>query len=308
MDKDETVPIHLERPFLATAHAVIDVHEGKLILRVGNEIFTFNIGEFMRVAYSRDDYLYRADHTANLVQEKWVDTLIHDRKWTEIEEEIDSEEDQEKTTFTCPYGTFAYKRMPFGLWNTLATFQCCMMAIFNELIEDIMEVFMDEFSVFEHSFDHCLANLEKMLKRCEETNLVLNLEKYHFMVKEGIVLGHKVFGSRIEVDKTKIDSISKLPYPTNVNAIRSFLVHAGFYRRFIKVFSKIARPMTQLLVKDSPFIFSDECIQAFDKLKQELTQAPIMIKPYWLLPFEIMCDASDYAIGTVSGQRRDKHF
>nr|GEW39517.1 reverse transcriptase domain-containing protein [Tanacetum cinerariifolium] len=153
-------------------------------------------------------------------------------------------EDQEKTIFTCLYGTFAYKRMPFGLCNTLATFQRCMMAIFHELIEGSMEVFMDDFSVFESFFDHFLANLEKILKRYEEPKLVLNWEKCHFMVKEGTFLGHKVFGSGIEVDKENIDSISKLTYPTNVKAIHSFLGHAGFYRIFIKDFSKIARPLT----------------------------------------------------------------
>ncbi|GJT01958.1 putative nucleotidyltransferase, ribonuclease H [Tanacetum coccineum] len=147
-------------------------------------------------------------------------------------------EDQDKTTFTCFYGTFTYKRMPFGLCNSLATFQRYMTAIFYELTKDSMEVFMDDFSVFGSSFDHYLKNLEKMLKRCEETNLVLNWEKCHFMVKEGIILGHKVSGSRIEVDKAKIEAISKLPYPTNVKAIRSFLGHAGFYRRFIKDFSR----------------------------------------------------------------------
>ncbi|GJS99997.1 reverse transcriptase domain-containing protein [Tanacetum coccineum] len=128
-------------------------------------------------------------------------------------------EDQEKTTFTCPYGTFAYKRMPFRLCNAPANFQRCMTAIFHELIEDRVEVFMDDFSIFGRSFDHCLKNLEKMLKMCEETNLVLKWEKFHFMVKEGIVLGHKVLGSGIEVDKAKIEAISKLPYPTNVKAV-----------------------------------------------------------------------------------------
>ncbi|GKE42478.1 putative nucleotidyltransferase, ribonuclease H, partial [Tanacetum coccineum] len=180
--------------------------------------------------------------------------------------------------------------------------------IFHELIEDRIEVFMDDFSVFSSSFDHCLKNLDKMLKRCEETNLVLNWEKCHFMVKEGIVLGHKVSGFGIEVDKAKIKAISKLPYPINVKAIQSFLGHAGFYRRFIKDISQIARPMTQLLVKDAPFNFSEECIQAFNTLKSELTHAPIMIKPDWSLPFEIMCDASDYVIGVVLGQKIDKHF
>ncbi|GJR23685.1 reverse transcriptase domain-containing protein [Tanacetum coccineum] len=187
--------------------------------------------------------------------------------------------DQEKTTFTCPYGTFAYRRMPFGLCNAPGTFQRCMMAIFHDMIEKTMEVFMDDFLVFGNSFSTCLSNLEKMLKRCEDTNLALNWEKSHFMVKEGIVLGHKISKKGIEVDKAKIDVIAKLPHPTTVKGIRSFLGHAGFYRRFIKDFSKISRPMTHLLEKNTPFIFSEECIQAFQTLKKTLTEAPILIAP-----------------------------
>nr|GFA26685.1 reverse transcriptase domain-containing protein [Tanacetum cinerariifolium] len=134
--------------------------------------------------------------------------------------------DQEKTTFTCPYGTFAYKRMPFGLCNAPGTFLHCMMAIFHDMIERTMEVFMDDFSVFGNSFSQCLTNLENMLKRCEDTKLALNWEKSHFMVKEGIVLGHKISKKGIEVDKAKIEVISKLPHPTTVKVIRSFLGHA----------------------------------------------------------------------------------
>ncbi|GJX36147.1 reverse transcriptase domain-containing protein [Tanacetum coccineum] len=143
--------------------------------------------------------------------------------------------DQEKTTFTCPYGTFAYRRMPFGLCNAPGTFQRCMMAIFHDMIEKTMEVFMDDFSVFGDSFDSCLSNLERMLKRCEDTNLVLNWEKCHFMCKE-------------------------------------------------------------------------DCINAFETLKKKLTEAPILVVPDWNLPFELMCDASDFAIGVVLGQRKTKHF
>ncbi|GJT30521.1 reverse transcriptase domain-containing protein [Tanacetum coccineum] len=124
--------------------------------------------------------------------------------------------DQEKTTFTCPYGTFAYRRMPFGLCNAPGMFQRCMMAIFHEMIEKTMEVFMDDFSVFGDSFSTCLSHLENMLKRCEDTNLVLNWEKSHFMVKEGIVLGHKISKSGIEVDRAKVDVIAKLPHLTTV--------------------------------------------------------------------------------------------
>ncbi|GJR93968.1 reverse transcriptase domain-containing protein [Tanacetum coccineum] len=216
--------------------------------------------------------------------------------------------DQEKTTFTCPYGTFAYRRMPFGLCNAPGTFQRCMMAIFHDMIEKTMEVFMDDFSVFGSSFSTCLTHLEKMLKRCEDTNLALNWEKSHFMVKEGIVLGHKISKSGIEVDRAKIDVIAKLPHPTTVKGIRSFLGHAGFYRRFIQNFSKIARPMTHLLEKETPFYFSKECIEAFNTLKKNLTEAPILIAPDWNEPFELMCDASDFALGAVLGQRHEKHF
>nr|GEX00591.1 hypothetical protein [Tanacetum cinerariifolium] len=158
-------------------------------------------------------------------------------------------QDQEKTTFTCPYGTFAYRRMPFGLCNA---------------------------PVFGDSFSSCLSNLDKMLKRCEDTNLVLNWEKCHFMCKEGIVLGHKISKSRIEVDRAKVDVIAKLPHPTIVKA----------------------RPMNHLLEKETPFVFSNDCIDAFETLKKKLTEAPILVVPDWNLPFELMCDASDFTIGS----------
>nr|GEY24773.1 reverse transcriptase domain-containing protein [Tanacetum cinerariifolium] len=205
--------------------------------------------------------------------------------------------DQEKTTFTCPYGTFAYRRMPFGLCNTPGTFQRCMLAIFHDMVEKMMEVFMDDFSVFGNSFENCLSRLDKMLQRCEDTKLCLNWEKSHFIVKEGIVLGHKISKNGIEVDKAKVDIITKLPHPNNVKGVQSFLDHAGFYRRFIKDFSKISRPMTHLLEKNTPFIFSEDCIKAFQTLKKKLTEAPILIAPNWDLPFELMCDASDFTIG-----------
>ncbi|CAN6566330.1 unnamed protein product [Malus baccata var. baccata] len=161
-------------------------------------------------------------------------------------------EDQEKTTFTCPFGTFAYRRMPFGLCNAPATFQRCMMSIFSDYVEKIIEVFMDDFSVFGDSFDSCLHNLSLILKRCVETNLVLNWEKCHFMVKQGIVLGH--------------------------------------------IISE----------KEVAFEFTKECKASFNQLKELLTTAPIIVPPDWSLPFELMCDASDYALGAILGQRKEK--
>ncbi|KAL4303086.1 hypothetical protein GQ457_10G011650 [Hibiscus cannabinus] len=172
-------------------------------------------------------------------------------------------EDQEKTTLTCPYGTYAFRRMPFGL-----------------------------------------GNLAKVLKRCEESDLVLNWEKFHFMVTEGTILGHKISSHGIEVDKAKVEVIEKVPPPTTVKGIRSFLGHAGFYRRFIKDFSKISKPVCNLLQQNQPFVFDEDCQSAFKELKKKLISAPIVVPPGWTSPFELMCDASDYAVGAALGQRR----
>ncbi|GKB63472.1 putative nucleotidyltransferase, ribonuclease H [Tanacetum coccineum] len=211
-------------------------------------------------------------------------------------------------TFTCPYGTFAYRRMPFGLCNVPATFQRCMTTTFHDMMEDFMEVLMDDFSVFGNSFNCCLVNLHRMLARCEETKLVLNWKKCHFMVKEGIVLGHKISEAGIKVDRAKIDVIAKIPYPTNMKGVRSFLGHAGFYCWFIKDFSMISKLMTQRLMKDMKFDFSDDCKKAFNILKEVLTTSPIIISPEWNSPFELMCEASDFAVGAVLGQRIDGKF
>nr|GFB26220.1 reverse transcriptase domain-containing protein [Tanacetum cinerariifolium] len=113
----------------------------------------------------------------------------------------------------------------------------------------------------------------------DEEKIALIKEKSHFMVKEGIVLGHKIFKNMIEVDKAKVDVIAKLSHPTTVKGIRSFLGHADFYRRFIQEFLKIAWPMTRLLEKDTPFFFSKECIEAFQTLNRKLTEAPIVVAP-----------------------------
>ncbi|XP_061348290.1 uncharacterized protein LOC133293702 [Gastrolobium bilobum] len=217
-------------------------------------------------------------------------------------------EDQPKTTFTCPYGIFAFRRMSFGLCNAPATFQGCMMAIFTDMIEQFVEVFMDDFSVFGDLYQECLDNLGRVLERCEETNLVLNWEKCHFMVREDIVLGHKISKDGLEVDKTKIEQIEKLPPPVNIKGIISFLGHAGFYMRFIKYFSKISKPLSHLLEINTPFHFDEACLKTFEELKHKLIYSPIIIALDWSLPFELMCDASDWAVGAVLGQRKNRVF
>ncbi|RVW77476.1 Retrovirus-related Pol polyprotein from transposon 17.6 [Vitis vinifera] len=183
--------------------------------------------------------------------------------------EIDVE-DQENTTFTCPFGTYAYRRMPFGLCNAPATFQRCMISIFSDMVERIVEVFMDDISIYGR-----------------------------------IVLRHIISEKGIEVDKAKVELIVKLPSPTTVKGVRQFLGHVGFYRRFIKDFSKLSKPLCELLAKDAKFIWDERCQKSFDQLKQFLTTTLIVRASNWQLPFKVMCDARDFALGAVLGQRED---
>lgn len=160
---------------------------------------------------------------------------------------------------------------------------------------------MDDFSVHGHTFKDCLDNLDLVLQRCVKKHLVLNWEKCYFMVQEGIVLGHKISRDGIRVDAVKVDLNQNLPIPKTIRDIRSFLGHVGFYRRFIKDLSKIACPLCSLLAKDVPFDFDSSCITVFETLKQKLITTPILQAPDWTQPFELMCDASDFAIGAVLG-------
>ena len=166
--------------------------------------------------------------------------------------------------------------MSFGLCNAPASFPRCMMSIFSDMIEEIMEVFMDDFSIYGKTFDDCLENLDMVLQKCEEKHLVLNWKKCHFMVREGIVHGHLVSEHGIDVDRAKIEVVEQLLPPINIRGIHSFLGHAVFYHRFIKDFSHIARPLTNLLAKDAPFEFDDTCLKSFNILKKALISAPII--------------------------------
>nr|GEV53317.1 putative reverse transcriptase domain-containing protein [Tanacetum cinerariifolium] len=218
-------------------------------------------------------------------------------------------DDTRKDHFPLPFMDQMLERLAGNeFYSFLDGFSGCMISIFHDMIEKTMEVFMDDFSVFGDSFSSCLSNLDKMLKRCEDTNLVPNWEKCHFMCKEGIVLGHKISKSGIKVDRAKVDVIAKLPHSTTIKGVRSFLGHAGFYRRFIQEFSKIARPMTHLLEKETPFVFSKDCIDAFKTLKKKLTEAPILVifsgklKTCWSGPFTI---TQVFSYGTIELSQPD---
>ena len=180
-------------------------------------------------------------------------------------------DDQAKTTFTCPFGTYAFQRMSFGLCNAPV--------IFSDFIGESMEVFMDDFSVFGPSFDACLEHLPQIIDVCIKKRLVFSWEKSHFMVREGIMLGHLVSSKGLEVDKPKVEVIQDLALPKSTRELKSFLGHVGFYRRFIQDFAKVSKPLTSLLCKEKDFIIEKEGKHAFMQLKRSLVEAPILQSP-----------------------------
>ncbi|GJX84434.1 reverse transcriptase domain-containing protein [Tanacetum coccineum] len=306
MEEDSKVPLILGRPFLHTADAVIRVNQKQLNLEVGTKRMIFHIDSAMKHSYSNDDTCFRTILEEKLFVEFDEFMAMTANKNSEFESDTEEQPFKKitfntdykiKTSIKEPHTNLELKPLPDNLE--------CMLAIFHDMIKESVEVFMDDFSVFRSSFDHCLNNLDKILQHCKDAHLILNWEKCYFMVKEGFVLGHNISEAGLEVDKVKIDIKSKLPPPTNIKGIRSFLGHAGFYRRFIKDFSKIARPLTKFLEKDTPFKFNDECQNAFRILKEKLTCAPVIVSPNWSLSFELMCDASDFAVGAILGQKEE---
>ena len=172
-----------------------------------------------------------------------------------------------------------------------------MTDMFSALVRDCLEIFMDDFSVFGSSFNLCLTNLARVMQICVENKLVLSWEKSHFMVEEGIVLGHHISKSGLEVDKAKVEVIKNLPLPTTLKQLRGFLGRAGFYRRFIKDFTTISKPLTHLLSKDVDFVLDENAKNSFLKIKEALINSPIFQTPNWDAPF---------GVGAVLGQRIDK--
>ena len=180
------------------------------------------------------------------------------------------------------------------------------MAIFSNFIGESMEVFMDDFSIFGPSFDACLKHLTQILDVCAKKHLVLSWEKSHFIVREGIIFGHVVSSKVLEVDKAKVEVSQDLTLPKSIRELRSFLGHVGFSRHFIQYFAKVSKPQTSPLCKEKDFIIEEEGKHAFMQLNESLVEAPIFESANWDLPFEIMCDASDFVVGTILGQQIDR--
>jgi hypothetical protein len=219
-----------------------------------------------------------------------------------------ADEDQAKTTFTTDWGTFAYTVMPFGLCNAPATFQRIMTQAFQKYLRKFMEIFLDDFCVFSKRKDH-LKCLGKCMRQCQEFGISLNSDKCQFGMPFGKLLGHVVSKTGISTDPDKVRAIAELPIPTTVSKVRAFLGHASYYRRFIHLFAVICNPLTQLLKKMEPEttpVWTEECTQAFEELKKQLTNAPILVAPRWTEKFHVYVDASNVAMGSVLSQKDAK--
>nr|GEU66061.1 reverse transcriptase domain-containing protein [Tanacetum cinerariifolium] len=281
-EADPRVPLILGRSFWRTGRALIDVYGEEITLWVNDEAVTFNLNQTTRNSSTYDD-LSESDF---ILEEIYA--YLKDESVSPKIDHVDCDPEGniyliEKLLNNDPFQlpSMDLKQAEVVKMDFLVTFKS--QSIHPTRKRPLSPVPM------EHLF-------------IAECPLAFAMLLGHF--KEEFVHGHKISKNELEVDRSKIDVIAKLPYPTTVKGVRSFLGHAGFYRRYIQDFSKIARPMTHLLEKETPFVFSKVCIDAFEIFKKKLTKAPILVVPNWNLPFELMCDASDFAIGAVLGQHQ----
>nr|GEX73045.1 reverse transcriptase domain-containing protein [Tanacetum cinerariifolium] len=347
------VPLILGRPFLSTAHALIDVYEGEITLRHDDQSLTLKCGDTPSISYNNFESLNKVNlidatceeysqevlgffDVANEVSTPYFEPIVSNSSPTlTLFNESDFYLEEIKDCLNDDSNSEEIEDSEFDMERDILILEALLNSdpepplpnqkhYFSQAHNDLKvvelknnkssddkppEVELKELTPhLEYAFlgenEKWPVIIAKDLSVNEKSALIDVLKSR----KKAIAWKTQDIEKRIEVDKAKIEVISKLPHPTTVKGIRSFLGHAGFYRRFIKDFSKISRPMTHLLEKNSPFIFSNECIQAFRTLKEKLTEAPILIAPNWDQPFELMCDASDYAVGAVLGQRAEKHF
>jgi hypothetical protein len=220
-------------------------------------------------------------------------------------------EDQLKTTFTTPWGTFCYTVMPFGLCNALGTFQHLMNKVFDPFLGLFLWVFNGDFGVYSDRASH-LAKLELVFQRLNSSRVTLSLEKTTIGFSKGKMVGHIVSKDGVAIDPEKLDRISNLPFPTMKKALRGFLGMVGYYRRFIHMFIAKARPLTQFLCEDALALMEDEVLRrAFEQLKSAFQVAPILQTLNWNKPFLVYCDASGEAVGSTLSQldeNRHDHF
>ncbi|MDZ7612307.1 MAG: RNase H-like domain-containing protein [Flavobacteriaceae bacterium] len=230
---------------------------------------------------------------------RWFTTMDLRSSYHQVEVEP---RDADKTAFICREGSYRFVTMPFGLCNAGATFQRLMDLLMSGLNFESCLVYLDDIVVFSSDLDQHLERLQQVLQRLADAGLKLKPNKCKFMKAAVDFLGHVVSADGISVDPGKISAVSDWPVPTNLTELRSYLGICGYYRRFVMDFSLVASPLYDLTVKNRPFNWTQECQQAFDKLKEKLTTAPILRMPNEVDTFILDTDASNFAIGAVLSQ------
>lgn len=212
------------------------------------------------------------------------------------------EEDVEKTAFSVNSGKYEFTRMPFGLKNAPATFQRVMDCVLREEIGICCLVYMDDIIIFSPSLEQHKIDVDRVLNKLKQANLKIQLDKCEFFRKEVQFLGHTVSEDGVRPNQDKIETIKNWPLPKTEKEVRQFLGILGYYRRFIKDFAKLVKPLTSLLRKDNDFVITPETQQRFEKCKEILTRDPVLIHPDFSKEFILTTDASDFAIGAVLSQ------
>jgi hypothetical protein len=204
-----------------------------------------------------------------------------------------------KAAFTMRYGLYEYTVMSFGLTNAPAYFMYMMNKVFMEYLDKFVVVFIDDILVFSKTEEEHAEHLSLVLQKLREHKLYAKRSKCEFWLKEVFFLGHVVSNGGISVDPGKVNDVLNWKPPTDVGEIRSFLGLAGYYRRFIEGFSKLAKSMTALLEKNVKFVWSDKCQASFEELKKRLTTSPVLVLPDLSKKFSIYCEASHQGLGCV---------
>jgi hypothetical protein len=218
------------------------------------------------------------------------------------------EEDKNKTTFTTPWGTFMYEKMPFGLMNAGETFQRAMDITFIGEKDKFMVIYLDDITMFSTSDDEHLQHLKQTFEKCRRYGISLNPKKSHFSMEEGKILGHIVSPEGIKIDPERVKAIQQIDIPRNKKSIQSFIGKINFLRRFIPNFAEIIKHITDMLKKDAEIKWIPEAKESFENIKQDLIKAPILISPNYSKEFLIFSFASEDTIVVVLLQRNDEGY
>jgi hypothetical protein len=214
-------------------------------------------------------------------------------------------DDREKTTFTTPWGTFMYEKMPFGLMNAGATFQRAMDIAFMGEKDRFVLIYLDDITVFSYSHEDHLQHLRKTFLKCRKYGISLNPKKSHFALREGKLLGHIVSADGVKIDPARVEAIQKLSLPRSKKDIQSFLGTINFIRRFIANFAELTKYITCMLRKDSEVKWTEEAKHSFESIKKSIMTTPVLISPNFDKDFYIFSFASNDTIASVLLQKNE---